>query len=156
MGVSCGLAGSDSGSRQVVAHCRADERIIQMQLLCPAWRSQKWRKDNYAVQCQVRPNRKPKKTKQKATSKNHTKKPKTTTNSKNRGVGPDQKSPRGRRMPLNWDLAEKQTQNTSKSARSSRRCPAKHSTQQRRNLGSLCQDPGDRAEKPSRHKTSSQ
>ena len=55
---------------------------------------------------------------------------------KNRGVGPDQKSPRGRRIPLNWDLAEKQTQNTSKSARSSRRCPAKHSTQQRRNPGS--------------------
>ena len=60
------------GSRQVVAHCRADERIVQVQLLCPALGSQKWRKDNYAVQCQVRPNRKPKKTKQKTTSKNYT------------------------------------------------------------------------------------
>ena len=54
------------GSRQVVAHCRADERIVQMQLLCPALGSQKWRKDYYAVQCQVRPKRKPKKTKAKS------------------------------------------------------------------------------------------
>ena len=29
------------GSRQVVAHCRADERIEQMQLQCPALESQK-------------------------------------------------------------------------------------------------------------------
>ena len=89
-------------------------------------------------------------------SKNHTKTLKTTTNSKNRGEGPDQESPRGRRMPLNWDLVEKQTQNTSKSARS---CEG---VQQNTPLSSAetqdppCQDPGDRAEKPSRHKTSSQ
>ena len=50
------------GSRQVVAHCRADERIVQMQLLCSALGSQKWSKDYYAVQCQVRPKRNQKQT----------------------------------------------------------------------------------------------
>ena len=50
------------GSRQVVAHCRADERIVQMQLLCPALGSQKWSKDYYAVQSRVRPKRKQKQT----------------------------------------------------------------------------------------------
>ena len=47
-------------------------------------------------------------------SKNRTKTPKTTTNSKNRGEGPDQKSPRGRRMPLNWDLAKTNTKHQQK------------------------------------------
>ena len=42
------------GSLQVVAHCRADERIEQMQLQCPALGSQKWSGDHYAVQSQVR------------------------------------------------------------------------------------------------------
>ena len=48
------------GSRQVVAHCRADERIVQMQLQCPALGSQKWSGDHYVVQSQVRPKRKQK------------------------------------------------------------------------------------------------
>ena len=38
------------GSRQVVAQCCADERIIQMHILCPSLESRKWSADLYAVQ----------------------------------------------------------------------------------------------------------
>ena len=42
------------GSRQVVAHCCADEQIIQMHILCPLG-SRKWSADHYAVRSLVRP-----------------------------------------------------------------------------------------------------
>ena len=46
------------GSRQVVAQCSADERIIQMHILCPSLGSRKWSADLYAVRSLVRPNNK--------------------------------------------------------------------------------------------------
>ena len=45
------------GSRQVVAHCCADKRIIQMHILCPSLGSRKWSADHYAVRILVRPKR---------------------------------------------------------------------------------------------------
>ena len=45
------------GSRQVVAHCCADERIIQMHIQCPSLGSLKWSADHYAVRSHVRPKR---------------------------------------------------------------------------------------------------
>ena len=42
------------GSRQVVAQCCADERIIQVHILCPSLGSRKWSADLYAVRSLVR------------------------------------------------------------------------------------------------------
>ena len=92
-------------------------------------------------------------------SKNHTKTQKTKTSQKqNRKESPDQTSPMGwQMMPLNYEILHgNKTQTTRSQSKIMRRCPAKQSTQQRRNPGSPLPGSGDRAEKPSRHKTSSQ
>ena len=54
------------------------------------------------------------------------------------------------KLPANSKILRmKQRGNTKPQSKILRRCPAKHTTQQRRNPGSPLQDPGDRAEKPS-------
>ena len=126
------------GSRQVVAHCRADERILQMQLLCPALGSQKWRKDNYTVQCQVRPKRKTRKTKQTQQAKTTQEKTKT----KNRHQQHRQK--RGPWLEVSKGAADASELGSCRetNTKHKQKCKiiakvsAKHSTQQRRNPGS--------------------
>ena len=49
--------------------CCADERIIQMHILCPSLRSRKWSADLYAVRSLVRPNNKQETQKQSKTTK---------------------------------------------------------------------------------------
>ena len=57
------------GSRQVVAQCCADERIIQMHIQCPSLGSQKWSADLYTVRSLVRPTKKQETHKQSKTTK---------------------------------------------------------------------------------------
>ena len=65
------------GSRQVVAHCRADERIVQMQLLCPALGSRKWSEDHYAVQSLAGPKKEKPRSNQAQTHQSKQNQPKT-------------------------------------------------------------------------------
>ena len=118
------------GSRQVVAHCCADERIKQMQLLCPALGSRKWSEDHYAVQSLVGPKKQEKPRSNKAKNTPKQTKPTKQQNQK-REPWPDNSNGVADDASELRDLAQKQTQNTR-----SKRCPAKQSTQQRRNPGS--------------------
>ena len=143
------------GSRQVVAHCRADERIVQMQVLCPALGSRKWSEDHYAVQSQAGPKKaKPRSNTAKKTRQSKQNQP----NNKTRKESPDQTTPMGwQMMPLNYE-----TLHGDKHKSPDHRARSCEGVQQNNPLSSAetqdppCQDPGDRAEKPSRHKTSSQ
>ena len=72
-------------------------------------------------------------------SKNHKKTRKTKTSQKqNRKESPDQTTPMGwQMMPLNYEILHgNKTQTTRSQSKIMRRCPAKQSTQQRRNPGS--------------------
>ena len=118
------------GSRQVVAHCCADERIIQMHILCPSLGSRKWSADHYAVRSLVRPKRQETQ-KQSKTTKTKPTKP------GDRCTDKDSSNRAGNLCANELrDLAQKQRNNTRPHSKILRRCPAKQSTQQRRNPGS--------------------
>ena len=91
-------------------------------------------------------------------SKNHTKTQKTKTSQKqNRKESPDQTTMGWQMMPLNYEILHgNKTQTTRSQSKIMRRCQQNNPLSSAETQDPPCQDPGDRAEKPSRHKTSSQ
>ena len=138
------------GSRQVVAHCCADERIIQMHILCPSLGSRKWSADHYAVRSLVRPIREETQ-KQSKTTKTKPTKPSERSTDKDSSNGAGNLCANELR-----DLARKQKTNTRPHSKILRRCQQNNPLSSAETQDPPCQDPGDRTEKPSGHETSSQ
>ena len=123
------------GSRQVVAHRSADERIIQMHIQCPSLGSRKWSADHYAVRSLVSPKR------QETQNQNKTAKTKTKNNNEKpqkTAGGLTRRSKGAGSLCANElrDLAQKQRSSNRTQGKILRRCQAKQTTQQRRNPGS--------------------
>ena len=140
------------GSRQVVAQCRADERIIQVQILCPSLGSQKWSADLYAVRSLVR----------QLTTGKHKNNQKTKTE-KQKPQNPAKRAltktaPMGQAtyVPMNSEILHRNNRNTPDHKARSCEGVDKPSTSSAETQDPPCQDPGDRAEEPSGHETSSQ
>ena len=110
--------------------------------------NQKTHKQNTKQNRQTTPTKQNKKTKTKT---------KTTKASKQKHT--DKTAPKDHRSKcageLN-DLAHERKQNNRPQSKILQRCPAKHMTSSAETQDPPCQDPGDRAEEPSRHKTPSQ
>ena len=144
------------GSRQVVAPCRADERITQMHSLYPSLGVQKWSKIT-TKWCQFQ-NEKPTKTQQKTNTHNPHPKQHQTKTKRKREHG--MTAPKSNGIKCFWisrSCTKTTRQQTKRQKRKiTRRCSAKHIDQQCRNPGSPL--PGSRRSHwgAFRHKTPSQ
>ena len=134
------------GSRQVVAHCCADERINQMQFLCPSLGSRKWSADRYAVRGLVRP--------KKQTNQSNTTKTRNTRTSR-RSTDQTARNIQAATVPMNSRSCTETNEKHQTTVQDLAKVSSKtnHSAAPKPRIPR--QDPGDHAEKPSRHKTSS-